>query len=55
MTERKPLDSSALGIMLRLCAVWGFQQVAIKVAAHEVSLLMQGAIRSIIATLLVVL
>ena len=55
MTDRRPLDASAFGIMLLLGAVWGFQQVAIKVTAPEVSLLMQGAIRSIIATLLVVL
>jgi len=55
MTDRKPLDATALGMMLLLCAVWGFQQVAIKLIAHEVSLLMQGGVRSIVATLLVFL
>ncbi|HVF65334.1 MAG TPA: DMT family transporter [Casimicrobiaceae bacterium] len=40
--------------MLVLCALWGFQQVAIKLAAPSVSLVMQGAIRSAIATALVV-
>ena len=55
MTERKPLDASAFGIMLLLGAIWGFQQVAIKVTAPDISLLMQGGIRSIIATLLVLL
>lgn len=39
--------------MLVLCALWGFQQVAIKLAAADVSLVMQGAIRSAIATALV--
>lgn len=50
----KPLDATAFGLMTLLCLVWGFQQVAIKVAAPDVSLVMQAAIRSGIATLLVV-
>jgi len=41
--------------MIALSMLWGFQQVAIKLAAHGVSLLMQGAIRSMVATILVVL
>ena len=55
MTDRKPLDGQALAIMSLLCAVWGFQQVAIKLTAPDISLLMQGAIRSAIATVLVFL
>jgi drug/metabolite transporter (DMT)-like permease len=51
--DRKPLDATAFGLMVVLCAVWGLQQVAIKLTMSEVSLLMQGGIRSIIATLLV--
>lgn len=43
----------AFGTMLVLGMVWGFQQVPIKLTAHEVSLLMQGGIRSIVATALV--
>jgi drug/metabolite transporter (DMT)-like permease len=50
--ERKPLDASAFGLMVLLTALWGFQQVTIKVAAADVSLVMQAAIRSIIATVL---
>jgi drug/metabolite transporter (DMT)-like permease len=50
--DRKPLDATAFGLMTLLCVVWGFQQVTIKVAAPDVSLVMQAAIRSIIATLL---
>ena len=50
---RRPLDAFAITAMLVLSALWGFQQVAIKVAAPDVSLVMQGAIRSAIATGLV--
>jgi len=39
--------------MVLLAALWGFQQVTIKVIAPDVSLLMQSAIRSAIATGLV--
>ena len=39
--------------MVLLTALWGFQQVAIKLAAAEVSLLLQAGIRSGVATLLV--
>ena len=41
--------------MLVLSLAWGVQQVPIKLTAPEVSLLMQGGIRSLIATLLVFL
>jgi drug/metabolite transporter (DMT)-like permease len=51
--ERKALDALAYGTMVLLAALWGFQQAAIKLVAPEVSLLMQAAIRSAIATLLV--
>ena len=53
--DRKPLDAGAYGLMLLLCLVWGVQQVPIKLTAPEVSLLMQGGIRSIVATVLVFL
>jgi drug/metabolite transporter (DMT)-like permease len=55
MIDRKPLDATAFAVMPLLCAVWGFQQVAVKLTAPDISLLMQGGIRSIIATLLVYL
>ena len=50
--DRKPLDATAFGLMTLLCMVWGFHQVAIKVAAPDVSLVMQAGIRSIVATVL---
>jgi len=51
----KPLDATAFGLMTLLCLAWGFQQVTIKLAAGDVSLVMQAGIRSIIATVLLVL
>jgi drug/metabolite transporter (DMT)-like permease len=52
MTERKPLDASAYGLMLLLTALWGFQQVAVKLIIADVSPVMQGAIRSGLAAVL---
>lgn len=52
MQERKALDATAYGLMVLCTALWGFQQVAIKVVAADVSLVMQGALRSLLATLL---
>src|ERR671922_1754732 len=50
--ERRALDGAAISVMLLLTALWGFQQVTIKVIAADVSLVMQAAIRSLVATLL---
>ena len=50
--DRKALDATAFGTMLLLTALWGFQQVTIKWIADDVSLVMQAAIRSIVATAL---
>jgi drug/metabolite transporter (DMT)-like permease len=53
MDTRKPLDSTAFLLMLVLTGLWGFQQVAIKVTAADVSLVMQAGLRSLIATALI--
>jgi drug/metabolite transporter (DMT)-like permease len=53
--DRKPLDATAFGLMTLLCLVWGFQQVTIRAAAPDVSLVTQAAIRSIVATALLCL
>jgi drug/metabolite transporter (DMT)-like permease len=53
MTERKPLDGTAFGVMVLCTALWGFQQVVIKLTAADISYVMQAGIRSIIATVLV--
>jgi drug/metabolite transporter (DMT)-like permease len=51
--ERRSIDASATGIMVLLCALWGLQQVAIKVAAPDVAPIMQVALRSGLSALLV--
>ncbi|MGH8704156.1 MAG: DMT family transporter [Burkholderiales bacterium] len=52
MSERKPLDTTAFAVMVLCTALWGFQQVVIKLTAADVSLVMQAGIRSIVATAL---
>ncbi|MFO1309117.1 MAG: DMT family transporter [Burkholderiales bacterium] len=51
---RLPLDTRAAATMILLTAIWGMQQVAIKLAAPSVPLVMQASIRSAVATVLVV-
>lgn len=56
MTDpRRPVDGPATGLMVLLCALWGLQQVAIKVAAPDVAPIMQMAIRSGLSAALVAL
>lgn len=50
--DRKPLDAVAFGVMVVCTALWGCQQVAIKLAGHDVSFVLQAGIRSIVASLL---
>lgn len=50
--ERTPVDGAAVGVMVLLTALWGFQQVTVKWIAADVPLVMQAALRSIIATVL---
>ncbi|WP_347334153.1 DMT family transporter, partial [Ralstonia pseudosolanacearum] len=50
---RRPLDGTAIGLMVVLCLCWGLQQVAIKVAVHDVGPVMQAGVRSAIASVLV--
>lgn len=50
--ERKPVDALALGMMIFICMLWGFQHVTMKLAAPHISLVMQAGIRSIVAALL---
>lgn len=53
MDNRKALDASAISIMTVLCMIWGLQQVALKAAAHDITPLLQIALRSGIAAILV--
>jgi drug/metabolite transporter (DMT)-like permease len=48
--ERRALDATAISMMLLLTALWGFNQVTIKWIAADVSFVAQAAIRSIVAT-----
>ena len=50
---RKNTDAFALQVMLLLCLIWGSQQVMIKWAAVDIAPVMQAALRSGIAALLV--
>lgn len=54
MLKRKSaVDARAGGIMTVLCLVWGLQQVAIKAVADEISPVLQVALRSCLAAVLV--
>lgn len=53
MLQRKPLDAQASLLMLGICIVLGLQQVTLKLAADDISPLMQMALRSGLAALLV--
>lgn len=47
--ERTSLDGTAYALMLVLTALWGFNQVSVKLIAADVPLIMQAAIRSLVA------
>jgi drug/metabolite transporter (DMT)-like permease len=51
--KKNALDFTAMAILVVLCASWGLQQVAIKVANHGISPILQSGIRSIGASILV--
>lgn len=52
MSERRPLDTGAVATMVLLTSIWGFTQVAIKLAAEDISVVMQGGVRSAISLVL---
>jgi drug/metabolite transporter (DMT)-like permease len=49
----RPLDALAVIITIALCVSWGFNNVAIKLAIHDIPPLIQSSARSAIAALLV--
>ncbi len=49
----RPLDALAIGAIVLLCLSWGFNQVTMKLAIHDIPPLFQGAIRSTVAAVLV--
>ncbi|MCW4590409.1 DMT family transporter [Gluconacetobacter entanii] len=53
--ERRPVDARATTIMVMMCAIWGTQQVIIKLAAASMAPLLQVGVRSGISAVLVAL
>ncbi|MFZ3310932.1 MAG: DMT family transporter [Xanthobacteraceae bacterium] len=51
----RPLDAFAVAVTIGLCLSWGFNNVAIKLAIHDIPPLTQSAARSAIAAVLVYL
>jgi drug/metabolite transporter (DMT)-like permease len=49
----RPLDAMAAAIVVVLCLSWGFNQVATKLAIHDIPPLTQATIRSAVAALLI--
>jgi drug/metabolite transporter (DMT)-like permease len=49
----RPLDAIAAAIVVGLCLSWGFNQVATKLAIHDIPPLTQAATRSAVAALLI--
>ena len=49
----RPLDAAAGAIVVVLCLSWGFNQVATKLAIHDIPPLLQATIRSTVAALIV--
>jgi drug/metabolite transporter (DMT)-like permease len=49
----RPLDATAIVVTIGLCLSWGFNNVAIKLAIHDIPPLIQSAARSVIAAVLV--
>lgn len=53
MDPRKPLDASAVALMLMLCLIWSLQSIALKATAADFSPVLQIAWRSGIGAVLV--
>ena len=49
----RPLDAFAIAITVGLCLSWGFNNVAIKLAIHDIPPLIQSSVRSVVAAILV--
>jgi drug/metabolite transporter (DMT)-like permease len=49
---RRPIDTRIALLMAVLCAIWGFTHVTTKLAAADISVVMQGGLRSALAALL---
>ena len=52
-SHTRPLDAASMALVVLICLTWGFNQPAVKLAIHDVPPLTQCAIRSTLATLIV--
>jgi drug/metabolite transporter (DMT)-like permease len=52
-SHTRPLDAASMALVVLICLIWGFNQPAIKLAIHDVPPLTQCAIRSALATVIV--
>lgn len=52
-SSTRPIDAVAASIIVVLCLSWGFNQVATKLAIHDIPPLIQATIRSVVAAILV--
>lgn len=55
MLSRQAPDAKASSLMVMLCAIWGFQQIALKAAAPDMAPILQISLRSGAAAILVAL
>ena len=53
--QKTELDRLAIGLMVLFCTIWGLQQVAIKIASAGISPIWQAGLRSIGASVIVLL
>jgi len=51
--KSRPLDALAIVLVVALCLTWGFNQVAVKLAIHDIPPLIQSTARSVLAAILV--
>jgi len=51
--KSRPLDALAIVLVVALCLTWGFNQVAVKLAIHDIPPLIQSTARSVLAAVLV--
>jgi len=49
----RPLDALGIAVTIGLCLSWGFNQVAVKLAIHDIPPLIQSSARSLVAAVLV--
>jgi drug/metabolite transporter (DMT)-like permease len=49
----RPLDPLAAAVVVLLCLSWGFNQVAVKLALHDIPPFIQSAVRSAVSALIV--